>query len=132
MYSAFPDNDSPGPTYHFYTGKLRSTREFGSFSVDAELSYVPEAPYGAGPQRQVRSDSTYRWSDRFSLGGGAGRRWSDNGSDRTFWDIGVTTRWNNVSFDLRYFGTDQNFAECGFVDWCEAGITLTLQIDLWK
>lgn len=132
MYSAFPDNQTPGPTYNFYTGKLRSKHSFESFSVDAELSYVPEASYAAGPQWQVKSGTTYRWSDQFSLGGGVGRRWSDNGSYRTFWDVGVTTKWNNVSFDLRYFDTDQSFMECGFVDWCESGIALTLQVDLWN
>jgi uncharacterized protein (TIGR02001 family) len=132
MYSFFPDNEIPGPTYDFFTAKGRVNRTFDAFSVGGGLSYVPEAPYGSGPQWRINAQAAYSWNDWLSTSASIGRRWSDTRLDRSFWDIGATARWNKVSFDLRYSDTNHNSAECGFTDWCEGGLTLTLQIDLWE
>jgi hypothetical protein len=66
------------------------------------------------------------------VGGQAGQRWSSRGTDRTFWDIGATMAWKQLSLDVRYADTNLGFAACGGVNWCEAGVSATLQVDLWK
>ena len=132
MYTVFPDNEIPGPTYDFFTAKLRASRSFAAVSVGAALSYVPEAPYAGGPQWRFVADASHRWNTWLTSSAKIGRRWSQLGRDRSFWDVGATARWNKVAFDLRYSTTNQNFAECGFIDWCESGLTLTMQVDLWK
>jgi uncharacterized protein (TIGR02001 family) len=132
MYSLFPDNEIPGPTYDFFTAKLRASRSFPSSTVGASFSYVPEAPYGAGWQWRLTSEASHRWNTWLTASAKIGRRWAETKRDRSFWDVGATAKWNSVSFDLRYSDTNQNLAECGFIDWCESGVTLTLQVDLWK
>jgi uncharacterized protein (TIGR02001 family) len=132
MYSLFPDNEIPGPTYDFFTAKMRVSRSFDAFTVGGGISYVPEASYGAGQAWRVNGETSYRWNDWLTASANIGRRWSDSRRDRSFWDLGVTAKWNSVSFDLRYSDTNHDIAECGFIDWCESGVTLTLQIDLWE
>jgi uncharacterized protein (TIGR02001 family) len=132
MYSLFPDNEMPGPTYDFLTAKLRASHSFESLSVGASLSYVPEAPYGSGWQWRLTTETSYRWNGWLTSSAKIGRRWAETRRERSFWDVGATARWNSVSFDLRYSDTNHNVAECGFIDWCESGVTLTLQIDLWE
>jgi len=131
MYSFFPDNEIPGPTYDFFTAKARVRHTVNAFTVGGALSYVPEAPYGAGPEWRVNAEAAYKWTGWLTTSANIGRRWSESRPDRTFWDAGATAKWNDVSFDLRYSHTDLSIAECGFVDWCEPGLTLTVQIDLW-
>jgi hypothetical protein len=92
---------------------------------------VPEAPYGGGQQWRLISDTSYRWNDWLTSSAKIGRRWAESQRERSFWDVGATAKWNSVAFDLRYSDTNHNVAECGFIDWCESGVTLTLQIDLW-
>jgi len=132
MYSAFPDKDIPGPTYNFYTAKLRATRSVHAFTFDGQLLFVPEGPFRSGSHWRLGGDASYRWKDWLSTSAAVGRRWSASGRHRSFWDIGATAKWNSLSIDLRYSGTNQNFVECGFVNWCDPGVTLTLQIDLWE
>jgi uncharacterized protein (TIGR02001 family) len=132
MYSMFPDNDIPGPTYDFLTAKLRATRSFESLTLGGDLSYVPELPYGGGRQWRLASEASYRWNDWLSGSVAIGRRWAEAQRERSFWDVGATAKWNSVSFDLRYSDTNHDVADCGYIDWCESGVTLTLQVDLWK
>jgi uncharacterized protein (TIGR02001 family) len=132
MYSMFPDKDIPGPTYDFFTAKLRASRSFESLTIGGELSRVPELPYGGGSQWRVGGEASYRWNDWLSSSVTIGRRWAEAQRERSFWDVGATAKWNSVSFDLRYSDTNHDIAECGFTDWCESGVTLTLQFDLWE
>jgi uncharacterized protein (TIGR02001 family) len=132
MFSSFPDNETPGPTYDFVTLKARVLRSIDALSFGGSISYVPEASYGAGPAWRVTGETAYRWNAWLTTSANIGHRWSDSRRDRSFWDVGVKAKWNRASFDLRYSDTNQNFAECGFIDWCESGVTLTMQVDLWK
>jgi uncharacterized protein (TIGR02001 family) len=132
MYSFFPDNEIPGPTYNFLTVKAQVLHSLDALSFGGSLSYVPEASYGGGRAWRVRGETAYRWDDWLTTSANVGRRWSHSQRERSFWDVGVTARWNKTSFDLRYSDTNHNKAECGFIDWCESGVTLTFQIDLWK
>lgn len=132
MYSSFPDNETPGPTYDFLTIKARLLRSSDRVTFGGSVSYVPETSYGGGPAWRLRGESVHRWTAWLTTSANVGRRWSDSQRERSFWDVGATAKWNKTSFDLRYSDTNHSVAECGFIDWCEAGVTLTLQIDLWQ
>lgn len=132
MYSFFPDKAIPGPTYDFVTAKVRLRRTVGALTLASAIGFVPDAPYDGGPSWRVTEEVSYRWAGWLKTGGRLGRRWNARSADRLFWDIGATTSWKKVSFDLRYSGTDLSVIECGGVNWCAAGVVATLQLDLWK
>lgn len=132
MYSFFPDKKIPGPTYDFVTAKVRLRRSIGATTLASAIGFVPDAPYDGGPAWRLTEEFSYQWAAWLKTGGRVGRRWSERNTDRTFWDIGATTSWKKVSVDLRYSGTDLSVVECGSVNWCEAGVVATLQLDLWK
>lgn len=132
MYSSFPDNETPGPTYDFVTLKARVMQSRDALSFGGSLSYVPEGSYASGPSWRAGAEAEYRWNDWLTTTARAGRRWSDTRPERSFWEVGLTARWNKMSFHLRHSDTNHNVAECGLIDWCEAGVTLTLQVDLWE
>lgn len=132
MGSFFPDKNISGPTYNFFTGKARLRRSIGALTFATSLSGIPDAPYDSGPAMRVNEEVSYRWAPWLKIGGQVGRRWSFRDVDRTFWDIGATTTWKKVSLDLRYSDTNLSVTQCGGVDWCEAGVGATLQVDLWR
>jgi uncharacterized protein (TIGR02001 family) len=132
MYSFFPDKRIPGPTYDFVTAKARLRRSIGALTFGGAVAWTPDAPYDGGPAWRLSEEASYRWAAWLRTGGQVGRRWNARAADRTFWDAGVTTTWRKVSIDLRYADTDLGFAACGGVNWCEAGVVATLQLDLWR
>jgi len=132
MYSFFPDKDIPGPTYNFVTAKARVRRSMDALSVGSAITWTPEASYGGGVAWRVNGEASYAWTTWLKTGGQIGRRWNQRTADRTLWDVGATTSWKRLSFDLRYADTNLSFSECGFVNWCEAGVVATLQLDFWK
>jgi uncharacterized protein (TIGR02001 family) len=132
MYSIFPDQEVPGPTYDFFTAKARVQHKIDALTMRGAISWIPEASYGAGPAWRLAAEASYKWTDWLTTSANLGRRWSDERVDRTFWDIGVILKWRMLSLDVRYADTDLSFSECGFVDWCESGVNATLQIDFWE
>jgi hypothetical protein len=132
MYSFFPDEDIPGPTYNFITTKARVRRSINMLTVGSAIAWTPEASYGNGAAWRLKGEVSYAWLKWLKTSAQIGRRWNQRSADRTFWDLGVTTTWKKMSFDLRYSDTNLTFTECGFVNWCEAGVVATLQVDLWK
>jgi uncharacterized protein (TIGR02001 family) len=132
MYSFFPDEDIPGPTYNFATAKGRLRRSVDALTFGSAIAWVPEAPYGGGPSWRLTGEVSYAWANWLTTNGQLGHRWNEQGADRAFWDIGATTMWKKISVDLRYSDTNLGFAECGFINWCEAGVAATLRLDLWK
>lgn len=132
MYSLFPDKDVPGPTYDFVTAKAGLRRSVRALTLGSAFAWTPDAPYDGGPAWRVIEEASYRWTPWLKTGGKVGRRWSARATDRTFWDIGATTTWRKVSIDVRYSDTNLGLVECGGVNWCQGGVTATLQLDLWK
>jgi uncharacterized protein (TIGR02001 family) len=132
MYSSFPDNETPGPTYDFVTLRARVMQSLDALSFGGSLSYVPEASYRSGHAWRLKSETAYRWNDWLTTSASLGRRWSATQLERSFFEVAATATWNKASFSLRYSDTNQSFVECGFIDWCESGVTLTLQVDLWE
>jgi uncharacterized protein (TIGR02001 family) len=132
MYTFFPDEDIPGPTYDFVTAKARLRHSVDALTFGSAVAWVPEASYGAGVAWRLTGEASYMWAKWLKTSGQVGRRWNARNADRTFWDVSATTAWKKISVELRYSDTDLGFAECGFVNWCEAGLVATLQVDLWR
>jgi uncharacterized protein (TIGR02001 family) len=131
LYTIFPDNSTPGPTYDFFQGKFAVRRSFDALAVTGSAAWTPEASYGSGTAARIAGEFSYEVSPWLSVSGTLGRRWIERGFDRTFWDAGATFSWRRVELDIRYYDTDLSFAECGFVNWCEAGVVGKVSLNAW-
>lgn len=114
MYTAFPDNETPGPTYNFWQGKVAVTRRQGPLTLVGLTSYVPEGSYGSGEAWRIESEAQYAVSPHLTLKALAGRRWSERNADRTYWSLGAATTWKHLVFEVRYQDTDLSKARCGY------------------
>ena len=114
MYSAFPDNRTPGPIFDFLQLKLAAQRKAGPFTFKTAVSYTPQASYGTGPTWVVDTEATRAISSNFALEARVGHRWVPQGADRTFWSLGGAWTRKNLTFELRYEGTDLTRRECGY------------------
>ncbi|WP_340646713.1 TorF family putative porin [Phenylobacterium sp.] len=122
MYTAFPDNRTWGPTYDFLTLKVGATRRFDKLTLGTDASWTPMASYGAGEAVRVAGEATYRLTPELTVGGKLTRRWVHKGYDRTAWNLGATTTYRNLTFDLRYYDTDLSLKECRYQDWCSHAV----------
>ncbi|MET0275040.1 MAG: TorF family putative porin [Phenylobacterium sp.] len=132
MYTAFPDNRTPGPTYDFFQAKLAAHRTTGRLTTGVVTSFVPEASYGSGTAWRAEADAAYAVAPNLKVSGLVGRRWIERGQDRGYWSAGAAATWKTVTFDLRYFDTNLNRAECGRFnpDVCGATVVGTLTVAL--
>ena len=78
----------------------------------------------------AEGEAAYALRPNLSLKAGVGRRWIERGHDRTYWNIGATATWKQLSLELRYEDTDLTPAQCGFTDWCQPSVIGTLRVDL--
>jgi uncharacterized protein (TIGR02001 family) len=131
MYSSFPDNKTPGPTYDFLQLKGKAQRAFGSLMLDGAVSWVPQASYGSGTAWRIAGGPTYKWNAWLSTSANYGYRWVERGYDRAFWDAGVTAKWKKLALDVRYYDTSLSRAQCFFVDVCDSAIVSKITIDLY-
>lgn len=114
MYSTFPDNETPGPTYDFLQAKLDAQRTEGKVTVKATAAFTPQASYGSGQAWMVQTQGLYALTDKLKLDAAVGHRWVGRGEDRSFWSLGAVYSWKALTFDLRYEDTDLRRQECGF------------------
>jgi uncharacterized protein (TIGR02001 family) len=114
MYSTFPDNETPGPTYDFLQAKLSAERTEGRLKMKATVAFTPQASYGAGQAGLLQTQASYVVTDKLKLDASLGRYWVDRRPDRTFWSAGASYQWKTVTLDLRYEATDLSRRECGF------------------
>jgi uncharacterized protein (TIGR02001 family) len=131
LYTIFPDNSTPGPTYDFFQAKLALRQTIDALALGGSVAWVPEASYGSGTAVRLAGEASHDLTKWLKVSGNLGRRWIERGVDRTFWDIGVTLKWNRVELDLRYVDTDLSFAQCGFVDWCEGALVGKISVNSW-
>lgn len=122
MYTFFPDRGPPGPTFDFFQAKASLTQRLDRLTLRGETAYVPQASYGAGFAWKVEGGAEYRLTDWLKLSGEYGYRDSQRRSDRSWRDIGATASAGQFEFDLRWFDTDLDFAECGFSANCDGGL----------
>lgn len=132
MYTAFPDQGPPGPTYNFLQLQAALINRTGPLTLRTELAYVPEASYGGGPSWKSEAGAGYALAPWLSLSGEYGYRENDIAADRSWWDIGATLNFGQIDLDLRYYDTDLDYAECGFSTNCDGGFVAALSWNPWK
>lgn len=131
MYTAFPDQGPPGPTYDFIQLTARALNRSGRLTLRAEMSYVPEASYGAGYAAKVEAGADVRVAEWLKVGGEVGYREAELRPDRLYWEAGATLEFRSLSLDVRYHETNLDFVTCGFSENCGAGVVAKVSWNLW-
>ena len=131
MYTSFPDNRTPGPTFDFIQAKVQAKHVSGPWTTIALVSYVPQGSYRSGEVLRVEGEADFALSPRLTLKAQAGSQSGGRGHDRTYWSLGAATTWKTLGFELRYVGTDRTRANCGFQPTaCDPAIVGTLTVNL--
>jgi uncharacterized protein (TIGR02001 family) len=131
MYSAYPDNHTPGPTLDFLTAQAKVARRQGPWTVSALAAYVPEGSYGSGPELRAEGEAAYALSPTLTLKALLGTQGAGRGHDRTYWSLGAVKAWKRFALELRYVDNDRTRANCGFQPKaCDAAIVAALTFTL--
>ena len=124
LYTTFPDNETPGPTYDFIQGGVSLIRKEGPLTLTGLTTFVPEASYGSGKSYRAELGADYVLTPRLTLKTLAGRRWVERGSDRSYWSVGAATTWRFLTLEVRYQDTNLSKARCGYnPDICGPAVT---------
>ena len=114
MYTVYPNNRTPGPTFDFVQAKVQGKHVAGPWTTVGLVSYVPEGPYRSGEIVRVEGETDFALSPRLTLKAQAGSQGGGRGHDRTYWSLGAAATWKTLGFELRYVGTDRTRRNCGF------------------
>lgn len=131
MYTMFPDQGPPGPTYNFVQFTARAQHRVDWLTLRGETSFVPEASYGAGHALKFEAGAEAAPTKWLTLGGEVGFREAERRPDRFYWDIGATFHAGPVDFDIRYHDTDLGFIECGFNANCGPAVVVKASLNFW-
>jgi uncharacterized protein (TIGR02001 family) len=136
MYTSFPDQSHKGPKFNFFQTSLEVQHKFDAVTVRGEAAWTPDSSFGNGKAWRAEGGLSYAPETWLELSGTFGGWTSERGQDRKYWDFGVTTKWKDLEFDVRYVDTDLSRSECFFTDWCEPSvvgkITYNIPILGWK
>ncbi|HEV2533113.1 TorF family putative porin [Phenylobacterium sp.] len=120
LYSTFPDNHTPGPTFDFLELKLEARRRQGPLTLLGTTAFTPQASYGGGETWLAEGEADFALSPRLTLKAMAGRRWGHRGVDRTYWSVGAALGFGKTLagprylVEVKYQGTDLDRIQCGF------------------
>lgn len=128
MYTAFNDDDARGPTYDFLQLKAGSERTIDNLTLGLAIHWSPAGSARAGRVWQLKPTASYALNDWAKLSAGGGRRWAENGFNRSYWDVGVTFEWRKLDLDVRYSETNLDRSRCFYTDWCDSGIHAKLTL----
>ncbi len=131
MYTMFPDNEVPGPTYDFLQVKARGLHRIGRWTLEGSAALTPQASYGAGTAWRYEAGASYRLTDWLSIGAKAGARYAQRRPDYTFWNLGATAHFGKIELDARYYDTDLSFIDCGYSANCGSALVGKLSWNLW-
>ena len=131
MYSAFPNNETPGPTYNFYQLKGQVEKTFKALTLTSHISYTPEASYESGVAEVFNAQAQYAFSDQLTAHLQLGRRWIELGFDRSYWELGIDYQWKQMSIGLTYVDTNLSQQKCFFTDNCSATVLGELQFNFY-
>jgi uncharacterized protein (TIGR02001 family) len=131
MYTMFPDQGPPGPTYNFLQFTARALHRIDALTLRGEASFVPEASYGAGYAMKAEAGAEYRVAEWLTVGGEIGFRDAERRVDRAYWDAGATLKWGPVEVDVRYHDTNLDYVDCGFSANCGAAVVGKLSVNFW-
>lgn len=130
MGSFFPTQEGPGPTYDFvqFNAKIRHTMD--RLELNGELAWTPSASAGNGQAWKAEAGLGVVIAEGWTAGASWGVRSPELGFERQYWEAGLTYTIDDWAFDLRWYDTDLESAECFYTDWCEGGfaakVTYTL------
>lgn len=113
MYSAFPNNRTPGPTLNFFQAEAQARHVFGKWAATGSVAYVPEGSYRSGELWRIESGVDYALRPRLTFRALTGYQWGGRGHERTYWSLGLATSLKAVGFELRYVGNDRSPTNCG-------------------
>lgn len=132
MYSAFPDNETWGPTLDFLQLKVQGARRMGPLTLTAATAFTPDASYRGGEAWLAETSALYTPRPWLKLKAGLGHRWAERGADRTYWNAGAAATWKTVTFEVRYEATNLSRAECTFrgTDSCAPAVVGALTVAL--
>lgn len=128
MYTAFNDDDARGPTYDFLQLKAGGERRFDRLSLGLALHWSPAGSAGAGTVWQLKPRAAYTISEAVELNADVGRRWAENGFNRTYWSAGITFEWRKLDLEIRYSDTNLERRQCFYTDWCDSGVHAKLTL----
>jgi len=120
LYSSFPNNPTPGPTFDFVELELIARRKAGPLTLTATTAFTPQGSYGAGEVWLAEGEADYALTPRLTLKALAGRRWVHRGVDRDDFSLGAALGLGQGRFgpryvvELKYQGTDLDRIQCGF------------------
>jgi uncharacterized protein (TIGR02001 family) len=124
LYTTFPDNSTPGPTFDFVQAGVSVIRKEGPLTLTGLTTFVPKGSYGAGRISRVEGTADYVLAKGLALKALAGHQTSERRPDRSYWSLGAEARWRHLIFDVRYQDTTLSKARCGFnPDICGPSIT---------
>jgi uncharacterized protein (TIGR02001 family) len=131
MYSVFPNNRTPGPTYDFATAEVAVSHVAGKLTTHALGAFVPEGSYHSGKIWRVEGEADYALRPYLTLRALIGDQWGGRGHARAYWSLGGTATWKTLGFELRYVGTDRTRENCGFLPKvCDPTVVGTLTVNL--
>jgi uncharacterized protein (TIGR02001 family) len=131
MYTVFPDNRTPGPTFDFIQAKAQVKRTAGPWTVIGLTAYVPESSYGSGPLHRVEGEADFAVSKALTLKAQLGNQGGGRGHERTYWSLGAQAVWKTLTFELRYLDNDRTRANCGFLPKaCDPAVVGTMTVSL--
>ena len=132
--------DSAPADYDYFEIIGDASRDFETFSLNAEITYSPdysgETGTAVGLTGGVDVPITLDEIDWLSASAHIGYQWVDDNAayqspDWFFYDFGLTAAWEVFALDLRYTGTDTAKADCfGGSELCESGVVLSLTANL--
>lgn len=124
LYTTFPDNRTPGPTFDFVQAGVSLIRKDGPLTLTGLTTFVPKGSYGAGRIWRVEGAADYVLAKGLTLKALAGHQTTERRPDRSYFSLGAEARWRHLIFDVRYQDTDLSRARCGFnPDICGPSIT---------
>jgi uncharacterized protein (TIGR02001 family) len=120
LYSTFPNNPTPGPTFDFLELETIARHQAGALTLTGAATLIPEASYGAGVAWTVEGQADLALGHGLTLKGLVGRRWTHKGPDRTYFSAGAALGLGKARFgpryivELKYAGTNLDRTECGY------------------
>jgi uncharacterized protein (TIGR02001 family) len=131
MYSSYPDNRTPGPTFDFAQAKVQAKHVAGPWTAIGLVAYVPSGSFGSGPVLRLEGETDFALSKSVTLKAQLGSQGGGRGHDRTYWSLGGVYAWKTLAFELRYVGDDRTRANCGFQPKaCDPAVVGSLTVSL--
>ncbi len=121
LYYTYPGAFDPGTEFDYFELKTGASYTFGdAFTVGITNYWSPEFFGETGEADALEVGAEYAFGSQLfnfftpSISGLVGWQWIDEGTDYTYWNVGLTLGFmENWSADIRYWDTDVSEFACG-------------------